>query len=188
MRPEVWWYAARSSGLVAWALLTASTCIGLAQSSRLLRGLAKGPWVLDLHRHLAMLTVVFTGVHVVALWADSFVTFGPLELFVPMVSRWQPGAVAWGVVSLYLLLAVQLTSLLMRHIRRRIWHAVHLSSLALFVMATAHGIQAGTDISSTVVEWIGWSAAALLTFAGVFRLLSINGGGRPDQPVRTTSP
>lgn len=173
MRPEVWWYAARSSGLVAWALLTASVCLGLAQSSRLLRGVAKAPWVLDLHRHLATLTVVFTGVHVVALWADSFVTFGPLQLFVPMASEWKPGAVAWGVVSLYVLVAVQVTSLLMRRMTRRVWHAIHLSSLGLFAMATIHGVQAGTDISSTVVEWIGWSAAALLTFAGVFRLLGV---------------
>jgi hypothetical protein len=178
VRSEVWWYVARSSGLVAWVLLTASTCVGLAQSSRILRGFARAPWIIDLHRHLAALTVVFTTVHLGGLWADSFVTFGPLDLFVPMASAWKPGAVAWGIVAVYLLVAIQATSLLMARMPRRVWHAVHLSSLALFVVATIHGLQTGTDLSSTVVAWLGASAGAVLTFALTYRLLSRGGGRR----------
>jgi predicted ferric reductase len=176
--PETWWYVARSGGLVAWALLTASTCIGLAQASRLLRGAAKAPWILDLHRYLAMLTVVFTGVHLVGLWADSFVTFGPLELLVPMMSGWRPGAVAWGIVALYTLIAVQVTSLLMSRLPRRLWHTVHLSSLGLFVMATVHGVQAGSDLSNTLITWIGATATTLLVFAAVYRVLARSGRRR----------
>ena len=178
MRSEVWWYVARSSGLVAWALLTASTCLGLAQSSRLLRGVAKAPWILDLHRHLATLTVFFTALHLGGLWADSFVTFGPLELLVPMASTWRPGAVAWGIVALYLPAAVQLTSLAMGRMSRRVWHAVHLCSLALFVMATVHAVQAGTDLANTIVTWTALSATALLTFAVLYRLLARSGRRR----------
>jgi hypothetical protein len=176
--PEVWWYAARSSGLVAWALVTASTCLGLAQSSRLLRGIARAPWLIDLHRHLATLTIVFTGIHVVALWADSFVAFGPLDLLVPMASGWRPGAVAWGIVAMYLLVAVQVTSLLMRRMPRRVWHTIHLASLGVFATATVHGIRAGSDLGTTLVAWTGWSAGALLTFAVAFRVLARAGGRR----------
>jgi len=174
----VWWYVARSSGLVAWALVTASTCLGLAQSSRLLRGVARAPWILDLHRHLATLTVIFTALHLGSLWADSFVTFGPIELLVPMSTTWRPGAVAWGIVALYLLIAVQLTSLVMTRMSRRLWHAVHLLSLAVFAMATVHGIQAGSDLSNTVVAWVGVTSTALLTFAVAYRLLSRSGRPR----------
>ena len=178
MKPEVWWYVARSSGLVAWVLLTASTSVGLAQSSRFLRGFARAPWIIDLHRHLATLTVVFTAVHLGGLWADSFVTFGPLELFVPLASGWKPGAVAWGIVAVYLLVAIQVTSLLMARMPRRVWHAVHVSSLALFAAATIHGLRAGTDLSNTVVMWVGVSAGAVLTFAIIYRLLSRTGRRR----------
>lgn len=178
MRPELWWYVARSSGLVAWSLLTASTCLGLAQSSRLLRGVAKAPWIVDLHRYLATLTVVFTGVHIVGLWADSFVSFGPLELFVPMTSGWRPAAVAWGIVAFYVLITVQVTSLLMARLPRRLWHAIHMSSLGLFVMATIHGVQAGTDLSSSIVTWIAASATALVVFAAVYRFLTRSGRRR----------
>lgn len=175
MNTEIWWYVARASGLVAWTLLTASTCLGLAQSSRFLRGIARSPWIIDLHRSLATLTVIFTAIHVTALWADSFVTFGPVELLVPMASGWRPGAVAWGIVALYLLIAVEVTSLLMNRLPRRVWHAIHLSSLGLFVMATIHGLQAGTDRSNTIVTWIGGSAAAMVVFAVVYRLTAKRG-------------
>jgi hypothetical protein len=84
--------------------------------------------------------VVFVAIHVFGLWADNFVYFGWRELFIPMRSPWKTGAVAWGVVAFYLLAAIQVTSWLMRHIKRRIWHAVHLTSIALWLSATVHHV------------------------------------------------
>ena len=78
--------------------------LGTALSGRLSRR-PRPAWVLDLHRFLGVLAVVFAGVHLLGLVADSYVHFGPAELFVPLASSWRPGPVAWGVVALYLLLA-----------------------------------------------------------------------------------
>ena len=47
------WYVARSSGLVAWALVTASIVWGLALSSRLIRRRGVPAWLLALHRYLS---------------------------------------------------------------------------------------------------------------------------------------
>ena len=82
-------------GLVGWALATASVLFGLLLSGRITRT-PKPAWVLDLHRFLGGLTVVFVGVHLLGLWLDSYVHFGPSELFLPFASSWKPGAVAWG--------------------------------------------------------------------------------------------
>ena len=46
----------------------------------------------------------------------------------PFASSYKPAAVALGVVAMYLLLAIELTSLAMRKLPRRTWHAVHLTS------------------------------------------------------------
>ena len=46
---------------------------------------------------------------------------------------------------MYLLVAVEATSLAIRHLSRRTWHAVHLTSYVTFVVATVHGLNAGTD-------------------------------------------
>ena len=40
----------------------------------------------------------------------------PSEILVPLTSSYRPVAVAWGVVSLYLLAAVELTSLARKHL------------------------------------------------------------------------
>ena len=109
MNEQLWWFVARSTGLVSWALLTVSVLWGVLLSARLLGKKPAPAWLLDLHRHVGGLSVIFVGVHLVALVADSYIEFGLVDLLVPMASAWKPGPVAWGVVALYLVLAVELT-------------------------------------------------------------------------------
>jgi predicted ferric reductase len=145
MSGTVWWYAARSAGIVAWMLLAFGVLWGLALSTKVLGPRPRPNWMLDLHRYLGGLAVVFTGVHVGAILVDQYVHFGPLNVLVPFTGSWHPVAVAWGIVSLYLVLAVEITSLLRRRLSKRAWRAVHFASFPLFVTATIHGLTAGTD-------------------------------------------
>ena len=71
------WYVARASGLVAWAIVTASIVWGLVLSTRIIRRKGIPAWLLDLHKFLGTLSVVFVAVHLLALWADNFLYFGP---------------------------------------------------------------------------------------------------------------
>jgi sulfoxide reductase heme-binding subunit YedZ len=147
MTAHLTWYAARSAGVVAWALLTASTAWGLALGGRMLAGRRPRPsWVLDLHRYLGGIATVFTALHVAFVVGDTYVHFGVADVLVPFASAWRPAAVAWGVVALWLLLAVELTSLGRRRLPRALWRRVHLLSVPLFAVATMHGLTAGTDV------------------------------------------
>jgi DMSO/TMAO reductase YedYZ heme-binding membrane subunit len=172
---HLWWYVARASGLLSWVLLTAAVLWGLALSGRLSRK-PRPAWVLDLHRFLGGLSVVFVAIHLAALVADSYTHFGPSQLLVPLASTWRPGPVAWGVVAFYVMLAVEITSLLMRRLPRRIWRAVHLTSYLLFVTATVHLLAAGTDAGNPVVQWTVLAA----TFA-VVNLTVIRAFSRPER-------
>ena len=171
MNPQVWWFVARSSGIVAWASLTAAVIWGLLLSTplsatRVAARRLRPAWLLDLHRHLAGLAVFFTAVHLVGLVADSYVTFGWAEILVPMASAWKPGAVAFGVVSMYLLVAIEVTSLAIRRLPRSLWRWVHRSSYVLFATATYHGIAAGTDAGNTwfrVAAWMSVVTVVALT-------------------------
>ena len=127
MRSQAWWYTARAGGIVAWALASLAVVGGLQLSTRLVRKPAPG-WVLDVHRFLGGLSVAFVGVHLLGLGLDHFIGFGPADFLVPFVSSYKPAAVALGVVAMYLLLAIEITSLAMRRMPRRTWHAVHLTS------------------------------------------------------------
>lgn len=182
--PKLWWWIARSSGIVAWALVTASILWGLALSTRLVRRRGVPAWLLDLHRYLGTLSVVFTGLHLAGLWADSYVEFGLRELFVPFASEWRTRAVAWGVVAFYLLAAIEATSWLMRRLPRKVWHAVHLSSIALFVFATVHTFLAGTDRGSLALQWFSFTGVIAVVFLLVFRVIAPKREARGERETR----
>jgi len=175
------WQIARSSGIVAWVLVTLSVIWGLLLSTRLLRGRPGPRWLTDLHRFLGGLSVTFVGVHLAALAADTYLPFGPMQLFVPFASSWRPTEVALGVTAFYLLLAVELTSLAKRHLSRRTWKAVHLTSYGLFVIATAHGLTTGTDTRNPLMWTTYVIAAALVLFLTLISILS----NRTTRPTRT---
>lgn len=168
---QVWWYVARASGIVAWALAALSVLWGLALSTRALGRKPRAPWLLDLHRFLGALTVVFVAVHLIGLWADSYVEFTAADLFVPFASPWKTAAVAWGVVAFYLLVAVEVTSLLMDRIPRRWWKGVHFASYALYALATVHLLGAGTDRTNTVLAVATWSSVGAIVFFSVYRFV-----------------
>jgi sulfoxide reductase heme-binding subunit YedZ len=169
--PHVAWYVARAAGLVAWALLSTSVVWGLLLAVRF--GRRPSPrWLLDLHRFLGGLAVVFTGVHLVGLVADTTVPFDVVDLLIPGASPWRPVPVALGVVALWLLLAVELTSLLMRRLSRQAWHRVHLASYGLFWMATLHGVTAGTDSHSLVAVLSVDVAVSVVVFLTLVRALA----------------
>jgi predicted ferric reductase len=179
---QISWYTARASGLVAWALVTASILWGLALSTRLIRKKGVPAWLLDLHKFLGTLTIVFVAVHIFALWADTYVYFGPRELFVPFASQWRPVSVAWGIAATYLLVAIQITSWMMRRIPRRLWHAVHMSSFPLFIMATIHGFAAGADNKNILVQWTALTGSLMILFLVLFRSLA------PRRALRKATP
>ena len=166
------WYVSRASGLIAWALVAASIVWGITLSSRLLRRRGIPAWLLDLHRYLGLLAVIFTLVHLVGLVADNYVYFGFKELFIPMATDWRPGATAWGIAAFYLLIAIQITSLLMRRMPRKIWHSVHLLAYPLFVVGTVHGFQSGADRSNKLVQWSALLIIELVFGLTLFRALT----------------
>src|SRR5260370_16794660 len=98
----VTWDVARAGGFTAFGLLTLSVAIGLAltlhwQSSRWPRLINS-----ELHNFVTLLALIFTGVHVLAVWIDPFTNFGWNAVFIPFVSHYRALWMALGVVSLYM--------------------------------------------------------------------------------------
>lgn len=176
--PKTWWYVSRATGFVSWALLALAVLWGLFLSTRSLGKAALPAWLLDLHRHLGGLAVVFVGVHMLGLSLDGYVSFGWSDLFVPMASTWKPGPVAWGVVALYLLLAVEVTALLQRRLPRRLWREVHMLSFPLYVIATIHLFAAGTDAGNAIVAWTVVIVSTLVVFLTLVRVLAAKAQAR----------
>jgi DMSO/TMAO reductase YedYZ heme-binding membrane subunit len=172
MSPELWWYTARAGGIVALALSGASVVWGLLLSGRILQGRPSPKWLLDLHRFLGGAAVAFTGIHVAALMADSTVQFGWTDVLIPFASAWNPVAVALGVTAGYLLLAVQVSSMMMKRLPRRLWKWIHLSSYGLFWLGIAHGAMAGTDAGHPLYIAATALSTLLVAFLTTFRVLA----------------
>lgn len=177
MNPQIWWHLARASGIVAWLMLTASVLWGVVLSTKAFPDRRRPAWLLDLHRWLGGLTLVFIGIHLGTLLLDEYTSFGIVDLVVPYASDWKPGAVALGVVALWLLVAVQLTSLMMKKLPKRFWRAVHLTSYLAFWATSLHASAAGTDRTNHLYQVTSIVAIVAVVWAALYRLTH----RRPDR-------
>jgi hypothetical protein len=199
-----WWYVARAGGLVAWGLVVASCTWGLLHALRAFGRRPTPAWMLSTHRYLSALAISFVAVHVVAILADGYVRFSLADVFVPLVSTWHPVAVAWGIVGMYVLVAVEATSLLRAHLTHRVWRGIHLLSYVLLGFVTVHLLTAGTDARELlpaasavmigvatvfgVAMLLTWRSAPRVRAAAVGRSAVPGGDSGGDRPVRGSGP
>ena len=169
---QILWFSTRGAGVVSLILFSAVACLGLlavarTQSARWPRFLT-----VELHRNLALLSVVFLGIHIVTAILDPFTNLGISAALVPLASTYRPLPVAFGVVSVYLVLAVIVTSLLRERIGHRIWRAVHWTSYLSWPLAVEHTLTAGSDSFSIWLLVIQGACVLGVSLALVWRLTS----------------
>ncbi len=169
--PKFAWWLSRSTGIVATVLLTASVLWGVLLATRVLKPIDRPPWLMAIHRWFSALTCIFVAVHIAALVADNWVHIGWREILLPGASRYRPSAVTVGVVAMYLLAAVQVTSLLMKRISKAWWRGIHLMSYAAVWLSIVHGALAGTDASAPAYRIGAWVVVAVTTLAAATRVL-----------------
>jgi methionine sulfoxide reductase heme-binding subunit len=158
------WYASRATGVVSLVLLSVVMIIGiLVNRQGRLPGLPRFA-VLGLHRNLSLLAVAFVAVHVISAVADSFVSISLAAAVIPFVSAYEPFWLGLGAVSIDLMAALILTSLLRRFIGRRTWRAVHWLAYASWPVAVAHSIGSSKDLQNGAL--LGLAVACILAVAG----------------------
>jgi predicted ferric reductase len=170
--------------MVAALLLIASLVLGMLMATRLLKAVDRPAWLLAMHRWTSGLAVLMTAGHVAALVADSYIDFGPKEILVPFASEWESTAVALGVISMYLLAAVQVTSLLMKKLPRKVWRAIHMASYGAAWLAVIHAGMAGTDTSNRAYRILSLILILAATSVAVVR---VSGSGRRQPAARNRS-
>jgi DMSO/TMAO reductase YedYZ heme-binding membrane subunit len=167
---QLWWYVTRSSGIIAWLAATAAVVIGLIAATRRSRAAARRRWWVDLHQGFAALACLFAGLHVVAILADGFVDLTVADVLIPLWGAGGDIGLAAGVIGLYVLIAVEVTSVAMPRLPRWAWRAVHETSFAVFALGTAHAALIGTDTTNPVLRWLGIAGIALVTALVIQRL------------------
>ena len=113
-----------------------------------------------------------TGLHMLGLYLDGYIEFGLLELLVPGTSEYRPLAVAIGVFSFYVLIAVQATSYLRHRLSKRVWHGIHLLSYGLVWSAAIHAGMAGTDTVNRAYQGLAIVLTMVAVAATMVRIVS----------------
>ena len=166
----VLWYASRATGVVALLLMTAVLLLGLLVTRQgRLPGLPRFA-VTGLHRNLSLVAVVFVVLHVLTAVLDSYVHIPLISAVVPLASSYERLALGLGAVSLDIMIAVIVTSLLRRHLSRGLWRAVHLLAYVSWPVAWLHSITSSTDLRHGWLFLTAVGCALLVVVAVLWRL------------------
>jgi sulfoxide reductase heme-binding subunit YedZ len=164
------WLLARTSGFVAYLLLTWSVLAGLVLKSRPFRSLRPAA-VTDVHRFLALLGLGALAAHGISLVLDTTVHMPILGLLVPGRSPYRPLAVGIGVLAGELMLVVYASFWLRKRIGTRNWRRLHWVTYGIFASATVHGLMAGTDTSQPWAFGVYLGAVGAVAAATAWRAL-----------------
>ncbi len=148
MSNTTWWYVMRAAGLTSWFFLTLTLMWGTIASGRLLPNAKARRWVVDLHPFLGAVGLGALALHIVAAVADTYVGLTWVDTVVPFTAGWHPWGIAAGVVALWMLVVVQVTSLLRRQLGKATWHRIHLVSYAMAWITGLHAVMNGSDLGN----------------------------------------
>jgi predicted ferric reductase len=142
MTPSPLWFLDRSAGEVTLLLMTAAVMLGIVRAAlpRSHPLLVEG-----LHTNLALLAVVFAGLHVAAAILDPFAGLRPFDALVPFISGYRATWLGLGVISGYLYAVAILTSWPLRRLPRATWVWLHRTMYIGWLLALVHSLATGSD-------------------------------------------
>ncbi|MCU1393823.1 MAG: ferric reductase [Ilumatobacteraceae bacterium] len=164
------WYFTRGSGAISLVLLTLVFALGTPTVVSWGHEHFPRAVVLLVHRNLSLLVVVFVFLHVATTVIDGFAPIGWLDAIIPFRAGYRPLWLGLGAVTVDLLLAVIITSLMRVRLGYRNWQRVHLLSYAMWPIAMLHGLGTGSDTRFPWMWIIDGSCAAIALASVAWRL------------------
>ena len=178
---ETWpWYVIRVAGIVAVALtfLLMLSGIGMVTGATYRFMSPLKAWVV--HRALGIALLVSGLLHVGFLLIDSFRPYSLADVLVPFAVKYEHSRVgglsvgslynATGIISMYLMLLVIITSLLIIETKKRFWRWTHYLSYILMVLVFFHTLFLGTDFKHGLVRTLWIIIGLVLTVGTLSRL------------------
>ncbi|HEY6567795.1 MAG TPA: ferric reductase-like transmembrane domain-containing protein [Actinomycetota bacterium] len=139
------WILLRSAGIGAYLMLFLSVSWGLISTTAVVSKRVSKRSANLFHQFTANAGLLLLAIHMALLLIDEFMPFAIADLLIPMRSTYRPVATGLGVVGMYLMVVILVTSWLRKPIGPAWWRRLHLLSVPAFTVALAHGIFAGSD-------------------------------------------
>ena len=166
------WVILRSAGIGAYLMLFLSVAWGLASTSGALGRLISKASAISVHQFVSTCGLVLLGVHVGGLLVDSFMPFGVTDVLLPGSSSYRPVATAAGVIAMYAMVFVLVTSWARKRLGTRWWRRTHLVAVPAFALSLAHGVFAGSDSARPWTWWMYVLTGSVVIFLLVLRGLT----------------
>ena len=139
------WIWLRAAGIGSYVALFLAVAWGLVSTTGVVTRRVSKASSNRFHASVATAGIVLLAVHLVLLALHDFIPFDLLDLLVPVRSSYRPFAVALGIVSMYALVIVMVSSWVRSKMPTSVWRAIHLLAVPAFILALLHAVFAGTD-------------------------------------------
>ena len=161
---KAYWFISRSSGVLAYVMLTGGVMWGLVQSGAILRPSIPPLLALGLHSFLNWGALVMSLLHGLILLGDNFIKLKLVDVSVPFASSYQPFLVGIGVLGFYLMLLLGSSFYARKWLGQKTFRTLHYASYPTFLLVTWHGLALGTDHALMCpLSVLGVGAVVLLT-------------------------
>ena len=178
------WILLRAAGIGAYVALFLSVAWGLLASASLTPRRISKPAANLFHAAVASTGLALLGLHVALLLVDRFVRFDVVDVLVPMASPYRPLAVALGVVAMYAMVAIMVTSWVRKRVGSLWWRRVHLLAVPTFGITMLHGLLSGTDSGQAWTLALYGATSLIVIFLVVARGLTAR--SRPAREASST--
>jgi len=177
---KAYWFISRSSGVVAYLLITLGVLWGLVQSGNLFRPRVSPLLSLGLHSFFNWLGLGLAVLHGMILTGDRYIEIDLTRGFVPFLSSYRPIPVGLGIIALYLMFLLSLSFYARTHLGQKNFRSLHYASFLVFLLVTAHSLLAGTD--SPALWWLYVSSLAAVGLLTVARIVHTRRAGHRPLP------
>ncbi|MBW4061977.1 ferric reductase-like transmembrane domain-containing protein [Candidatus Saccharibacteria bacterium] len=153
---QAWpWYVVRAAGFIAVGLLILLIISGIAQVTGLMYRFFEPVKAWAIHKALGYALALAVMVHVGFLLIDTYLPFSLSQALIPFVSGYKPVSIAgvqvslWvaaGIVGLYGLAIILVTSWLLIDRQRKLWKGFHYLSYAVMALIFVHALYLGSDL------------------------------------------
>lgn len=180
------WILLRAAGIGSYLMLFLSIAWGLVATTSVVSRRISKPSANLFHAFAATTGLALLGVHLGLLLIDEFMPFSLADLTVPMSSEYRPIAITAGVIAMYAVVLIVVSSWLRKPLGTARWRRLHLLAVPAFALALAHGVFAGTDTERPWMFSLYAVTGLLVVFLTLVRAFTYGyRPPRPAPPVRT---
>lgn len=177
------WILLRAAGIGSYLMLFLSVAWGLIATTAVVTKRISKPSANLFHAFVASTGLALLGVHLGLLLIDDFMPFSLSALTVPMAADYRPVAISAGVIAMYAIVVVVVSSWIRKPLGTTWWRRLHVLAVPAFTLALLHGVFAGADTERPWMFAIYAITGLLVVFLTIVRALTYG-----YRPPRTAPP